>query len=83
VYRRYCREAGKRRRRLIGSERSTVTIGTTEHAAELILPAVTAALPEPAGRLRQSSEPRRSRPPSTPMRARLVAGRATTSPSTP
>jgi DNA-binding transcriptional LysR family regulator len=32
-------------RRLIGPDRPIVTIGTTEHAAELILPAVTAALP--------------------------------------
>ncbi|WP_045743676.1 LysR family transcriptional regulator [Actinoplanes rectilineatus] len=32
-------------RRLVGPERPTVTIGTTEHAADLILPAVTAALP--------------------------------------
>lgn len=32
-------------RRLVGPERPTVTVGTTEHAADLILPAVTAALP--------------------------------------
>jgi DNA-binding transcriptional LysR family regulator len=32
-------------RRLVGSVRPTVTVGTTEHAAHLILPAVTAALP--------------------------------------
>ncbi|GAA2639505.1 LysR family transcriptional regulator [Paractinoplanes durhamensis] len=32
-------------RRLVGTERPTVTVGTTEHAAHLILPAVTAALP--------------------------------------
>jgi len=31
-------------RRLIGAEPATVTIGTTEHAADLILPVVTAAL---------------------------------------
>lgn len=32
-------------RRLVGPDRPTVTVGTTEHAADLILPAVTAALP--------------------------------------
>ncbi|GAA2849464.1 LysR family transcriptional regulator [Actinoplanes cyaneus] len=32
-------------RRLIGPGRPTVTVGATEHAADLILPAVTAALP--------------------------------------
>ncbi|GIM95012.1 LysR family transcriptional regulator [Paractinoplanes toevensis] len=32
-------------RRLVGADRPTVTVGTTEHAADLILPAVTAALP--------------------------------------
>jgi DNA-binding transcriptional LysR family regulator len=32
-------------RRLIGPDRPTVTVGATEHAADLILPAVTAALP--------------------------------------
>jgi DNA-binding transcriptional LysR family regulator len=33
-------------RRLIGAERATVVVGTTEHAADLILPVVTAALAE-------------------------------------
>jgi DNA-binding transcriptional LysR family regulator len=33
-------------RRLFGPERPTVTVGATEHAADLILPAVTAALPQ-------------------------------------
>lgn len=32
-------------RRLVGAERPTVTVGTTEHAADVILPAVTSALP--------------------------------------
>ncbi|WP_436531213.1 LysR family transcriptional regulator [Actinoplanes sp. HUAS TT8] len=32
-------------RRLIGPGRPTITVGATEHAADLILPAVTAALP--------------------------------------
>jgi DNA-binding transcriptional LysR family regulator len=32
-------------RRLVGAERTTITVGTTEHAADLILPAVTGALP--------------------------------------
>mgnify|MGYP004485281811 CR=1 FL=1 len=32
-------------RRLAGPERPAITIGTTEHAADLILPAITAALP--------------------------------------
>ncbi|MEV6347391.1 LysR family transcriptional regulator [Actinoplanes sp. NPDC051851] len=32
-------------RRLVGPGRPTVTVGATEHAADLILPAVTAALP--------------------------------------
>jgi DNA-binding transcriptional LysR family regulator len=32
-------------RRLVGPDRPTVTVGTTEHAADLILPAVTTALP--------------------------------------
>ncbi|WP_433833140.1 LysR family transcriptional regulator [Actinoplanes sp. CA-015351] len=39
-------------RRLVGPERPTVTIGTTEHAADLILPAVTAALPDHQVRFR-------------------------------
>jgi DNA-binding transcriptional LysR family regulator len=32
-------------RRLVGVERPSLTVGTTEHAADVILPAVTAALP--------------------------------------
>jgi DNA-binding transcriptional LysR family regulator len=32
-------------RRMLGSEWPTITVGATEHAADLILPAVTAALP--------------------------------------
>ena len=39
-------------RRLVGSERPTVTIGATEHAADLILPAVTTALPDHQVRFR-------------------------------
>ena len=39
-------------RRLFGPERPTVTIGATEHAADLILPAVTAALPQHEVRFR-------------------------------
>jgi molybdate transport repressor ModE-like protein len=39
-------------RRLVGAERSTITVGTTEHAADLILPAVTAALPDHQVRFR-------------------------------
>jgi DNA-binding transcriptional LysR family regulator len=39
-------------RRLIGSERTTITVGTTEHAADLILPAVAAALPDHQVRFR-------------------------------
>ncbi|GAB2608528.1 putative transcriptional regulator, LysR family protein [Paractinoplanes abujensis] len=33
------------RRLLVGPERPAVTVGTTEHAADLLLPAITAALP--------------------------------------
>ncbi|MBU2665386.1 LysR family transcriptional regulator [Actinoplanes bogorensis] len=39
-------------RRLVGAERPAVTVGTTEHAAALILPAVAAALPEHQVRFR-------------------------------
>jgi DNA-binding transcriptional LysR family regulator len=39
-------------RRLCGPDRPTVTVGATEHAADLILPAVTAALPHHEVRFR-------------------------------
>jgi molybdate transport repressor ModE-like protein len=39
-------------RRLVGTERTTITVGTSEHAADLILPAVTAALPDHQVRFR-------------------------------
>jgi DNA-binding transcriptional LysR family regulator len=39
-------------RRMLGSEWPTITVGATEHAADLILPAVTAALPHHEVRFR-------------------------------
>lgn len=39
-------------RRLVGTERPTVTVGATEHGADLILQAVTAALPDHQVRFR-------------------------------
>jgi DNA-binding transcriptional LysR family regulator len=39
-------------RRMLGSEWPTITVGATEHAADLILPAVTAALPRHEVRFR-------------------------------